>query len=430
MLGGNEIAVSTREIASKGFTSSWWGWMALGVLQRMPGSESASADEYIGRAVALGPALRQRALDCEKLRRVPAETIADFTKAGFFDILKPRRHGGAELDPLVFLRVCIEVARHCGSSAWVLAIVGIHNWRLALYPDQAADDVWSGNAKLSPLIAASTPPSGKATRVPGGFRISGRWPFASGVDHCGWAFLAAKVPVGAEGRMSLQYLFLVSRDDFEIEDEWRVAGLKGTGTNTIVVADAFVPDHRASSEADTARLRMDPASSSDGVLYRYPWALMLAYAIAAPAIGMARAALDHFIASVRERQAGAGPDAAGNPHANLLIANCRTMLDCAEAKFTGNLEELAEAARAGTEPSLDLRARCRWEASWIAEICAQQVAAVFGASGAGALFDQHPLQRIFRDTHALKAHRVMNADQTGENFGRLQVGLSNREFFL
>ena len=106
------------------------------------------------------------------------------------------------------------------------------------------------------------------------------------------------------------------------------------------------------------------------------------------------------------------------------------MIDCAEAKFIDNLEELAQAARAGTEPSLDLRARCRWEASWIAESCASQVAAVFGASGAGALFDQHPLQRLFRDIHALKAHRIMNAESTGENFGRLQVGLSNREFFL
>lgn len=121
---------------------------------------------------------------------------------------------------------------------------------------------------------------------------------------------------------------------------------------------------------------------------------MLAYAIAAPAIGMAGAAIDHLIASVRERQAGAGTDAAGNPHANLMIANCRTMLDCAEAKFTANLEELGRAARSGTEPSLDLRARCRWEASWIAECCANQVAAVFGASGAGAVFDQHPLQRL------------------------------------
>lgn len=393
-------------------------------------SEPALGNAFVSRAVQLAPVLRLRSRDCEKLRRVPAETIADFTAAGFFDILKPRRHGGAELDPIVFLRVCMEVARHCGSSAWVLAIVGIHNWRLALFPDQAAADVWSDNAVGPTLIAASTPPSGKATRVPGGFRISGRWPFASGVDHCGWTFLAAKVPVGAEGRMTLQYLFLVPRSDFEIVDDWHVAGLKGTGTKSVLVKDAFVPDHRASSEADTARLRKDPGSTNDGSVYRYPWGLVLAYAIAAPAIGMAAAAIDHYIDSIREKVSATGADATINPHASLMIANCLTMLDCAKTKFTQNLEELGHAARAGTEPSLELRARCRWEASWIAECCANQVDAVFAASGAGALFDQHPLQRIFRDIHSLKAHRIMNSDSTGENFGRLQVGLPNREFFL
>jgi 3-hydroxy-9,10-secoandrosta-1,3,5(10)-triene-9,17-dione monooxygenase len=402
----------------------------MAVLEMLPVSNGVPADQYLERARALGPVLRKRAQDCERLRRIPDETIKDFIAAGFFDILKPRRHGGAELEPLVFLQVCMEVARHCGSSAWVLAIVGIHDWRLALFPDKAATEVWSGAGRPSPLIAASTPPSGKAVRVPGGFRISGRWPFASGVDHCGWAFLAAKVPVGKEGRVALQYLFLVPRSDFEIEDDWHVAGLKGTGTKTILVTDAFVPEHRASSEADTARLRRDPASSHDGPLYRHPWGLMLAYAIAAPAIGMADAAIDQYVAFVREKLGDTDPDASGNPHANLRIAKCRTMVDCARARFSQNLEELGQAARAGGEPPIELRARCRWEAAWIAQCCADQVATIFGAMGIGAQFDQHPLQRLFRDIHALKAHRIMNAEGTGENFGRLQVGLSNREYFL
>ncbi len=267
----------------------------VAILKTMQEAETLPSEEFLARARALGPVLRKRAQYCEQLRRLPDETVADFSSAGFFNILKPRRYGGAELDPLVFLRVCIEIARHCGASAWVLALVGIHDWRLALFPDQAAAEVWSGKGEPSPLIAASTPPSGKATRVPGGFRISGRWPFASGVDHCGWAFLAAKVPVGSGGQKALQYLFLVPRSDFEIEDDWHVAGLKGTGTKTIIVAEAFVPEHRASSEADTARLRRDPSCSNDGPLYRYPWGLMLAHAIAAPAIGMAGAAVDHLV---------------------------------------------------------------------------------------------------------------------------------------
>jgi 3-hydroxy-9,10-secoandrosta-1,3,5(10)-triene-9,17-dione monooxygenase len=404
--------------------------MAVAPLEARPGDRSALADELLARATALGPLLRRRAADCEQLRRVPAETMADFAAAGFFDMLKPRRYGGAELDPPAFLRICIEIGRHCGSSAWVLAILGIHNWRLALFPDQAVEDVWPRNLEASPLIAASTPPVGTVARVKGGFRISGRWPFSSGIDHCGWAFLAVKVPVGSEGRAFLQYLFLVPRSDFEIEDTWRAAGLKGTGTNTIVVKDAFVPDHRASSEADTARLRRDPASGNTGALYRYPWGLMLSYAIAAPAIGMASAAYGHYVAFVRGKLAGAAPDAAGNPHAHLLIAKSRTLLDGIEDRLRRNFEALAEAIGGGTEPSIELRARCRWEASWMVDVSSDIVRKIFDAMGAGVVFEDHPVQRLFRDVHVLKAHRINNVESTGENFGRLQVGLGNREFFL
>ena len=106
------------------------------------------------------------------------------------------------------------------------------------------------------------------------------------------------------------------------------------------------------------------------------------------------------------------------------------MLDSVEAKLRHNLEELATIIAAGDEPSMDLRARCRWEASWITESCASLVRTVFEAMGAAAVFDDHPVQRLFRDVHVLKAHRINNAESTGENFGRLQVGLSNNEAFL
>jgi 3-hydroxy-9,10-secoandrosta-1,3,5(10)-triene-9,17-dione monooxygenase len=398
--------------------------------RRKAASQPTSPEELLARAVALGPALRDRALACERLRRVPEDTMADFSAAGFFDMLKPRRYGGAELDPLAFLNVCIEIARHCGSSAWVLAILGVHNWRLALFPDQAAAEVWSSGLERSPLIAASTPPTGTVARVKGGYRISGRWPFSSGVDHCGWAFLAVKVPAGSEGRVAFQYLFLVPRSDFAIDDTWHVAGLKGTGTNTIVIRDAFVPDHRASSEADTARLRRDPACSNAGGLYRYPWGLMLAWAIAAPAIGMAAAAHRHHVDFVRAKGAGVGADAPGNSHAPLLIANNETMLACLEARLREDFAALAATIGRGEEPPIALRARCRWEASWSVERAAEITRTVFEAMGAGVIFEEHPVQRLFRDVHALKAHRINNAAATGENFGGLQVGMPNREVFL
>jgi 3-hydroxy-9,10-secoandrosta-1,3,5(10)-triene-9,17-dione monooxygenase len=387
-------------------------------------------DILLARAIALGAALGQRAALCENLRRLPDETIADFARARFFDVLKPRRYGGLELDPLTFLRICVEVARHCGSSAWVLAVVGVHNWRLALFPDKASDDVWSERLEKSSLIAASTPTAGTVKRVEGGYRLSGRWPFASGVDHCGWVLVAGKVPLTRDGRSTFQYLFLVPRSDFAIDDTWHAAGLKGTGTNVVVIDDAFVPDYRASSEADTAMLRFDPQNTNSGALYRHPWGLMLSYAVAAPAIGMAQAAQDHYIEFVKAKLKGSSRDDRGDPFAHLLIARNRTILDCVQAKLQQNFEELANVIAGGREPSMDLRARCRWEASWMTESCATVVRTVFEAMGATAVFDDHPVQRLFRDIHVLKTHRINNTESTGENFGRLQVGLSNSEAFL
>lgn len=404
------------------------------MLQSSPvenGRNFDTPDGLLARAVALGPVLRQRAALCEKLRRLPDETIADFARARFFDVLKPKRYGGLELDPLTFLRICIEVARHCGSSAWVLAVVGVHNWRLGLFPDQAAADVWSGRLEQSPLIAASTPTAGTVRRVEGGYRLSGRWPFASGVDHCGWVLVAGKVPLTEDGRGgTFQYLFLVPRSQFAIDDTWHAAGLKGTGTNVVVIDDVFVPEYRASSEADTAMLRLDPASSNSGPLYRYPWGLILSYAIAAPAIGMAVAAHDHHVEFVKGKLDGSRRDARGDPFAQLLIARNSTTLDCVQAKLQQNLEDLARVIAGGSEPPVELRARCRWEASWMTESCANVTRTVFEAMGATAVFDDHPVQRLFRDIHVLKAHRINNSELTGENFGRLQVGLSNSEAFL
>ncbi|MEO8667314.1 MAG: hypothetical protein ABI399_02285, partial [Bauldia sp.] len=242
-----------------------------------------------------------------------------------------------------------------------------------------------------------------------------------------WVLVAGRVPVTDEGRNAFQYLFLVPRSDFVVEDTWHATGLKGTGTNVVVINDAFVPEYRASSEADTAMLRLDPESGNSGPLYRHPWGLILSYAIAAPAIGMALAAHDHYVAFVKARRDG---DARGDPHAHLLIARNRTILDCVLAKLQQNLEELARVTASGAAPSMDLRAQCRWEASWMTESCATVTRVVFEAMGASAIGDDHPVQRLFRDIHVLKAHRINNTESTGENFGRLQVGLTNREAFL
>ncbi len=165
----------------------------------------------------------------------------------------PRAGAGSRSTPARSSTCKMTVAAACPSSAWVLGVVGVHNWQLALFPEQAQVDVWGDDP--STLISSSYAPTGKITRAEGGYRVSGRWSFSSGCDHCRWVFLGGMVPPEAEGKPPEMRTFLLPRSDYRIDDTWHVAGLKATGSKDIVVEDAFVPEHRTHRMIDGYKRR-------------------------------------------------------------------------------------------------------------------------------------------------------------------------------
>jgi 3-hydroxy-9,10-secoandrosta-1,3,5(10)-triene-9,17-dione monooxygenase len=210
-------------------------------------------EAYLERVRALLPVLRERAADAEKLRRLPDETFADFQQAGLFRALQPRRYGGYELDPAPFYQAVMEVGAVCGSSAWILGVIGVHNWHIAIFPPQAQEDVWGKDTGIQ--LSTSLAPTGTVQRVDGGFRLSGRWSFSSGCDFCQWAVLGGLAPSAELGQLPDARVFLVPRIDYAIDDNWRVMGLCATGSKDIVVDDAFVPEYRTHSYQDAFRLK-------------------------------------------------------------------------------------------------------------------------------------------------------------------------------
>src|SRR5919108_2479984 len=166
-------------------------------------------DEFLGRVRDLLPALRERATLAEQLRRLPDETFADFQEAGLFRALQPRRYGGYELDPGVFYQAVIEVGTVCGSSAWILGVIGVHNWHLAIFPPQAQEDVWGTDTSIQ--LSTSLAPTGTVRQVGGGYRLRGRWSFSSGCDFCHWAVLGGIAPALREGDPPDMRTFLVPR---------------------------------------------------------------------------------------------------------------------------------------------------------------------------------------------------------------------------
>jgi 3-hydroxy-9,10-secoandrosta-1,3,5(10)-triene-9,17-dione monooxygenase len=375
-------------------------------------------EQYLGRVRALVPALRERALACEALRRLPDETLEDFQANGLLRALQPKSFGGFELDPWTFYQGVMEVSSACASSGWVLGVVGVHDWQLGLFAEQAQRDVWGEDTSVQ--ISSSYAPTGKAERVAGGFRLSGRWSFSSGCDLCDWVFLGAVAP-GDEPVPDVR-TFLLPRRDYVIDDNWRVSGLCGTGSKDIVVGDAFVPEYRTHRMVDGFRCKSPGQSLNGGPLYRLSFGCMFSNAIAVPAIGAARGALELFRTQTRSRVSPLDRSKiAEDPAVQSRVADAAAEIDAAYAALERDWRELWAYAEAGAGIPLPPRVRCRADSSRAVARCVRAVDRLFEAAGGRAIFLDNPLQRVFRDVHAMRAHAFLNPDKGARLFGRFDL---------
>jgi 3-hydroxy-9,10-secoandrosta-1,3,5(10)-triene-9,17-dione monooxygenase len=384
-------------------------------------------DEYLGRVRALLPALRGRAAKTEQLRRLPDETFADFQDQGLLRALQPKRYGGYELDPGVFYQAVAEVAAVCGSSGWVFGVLGVHNWHLAILPPQAQEDVWGRDDSVQ--LSTSVAPTGKVERLPGGFRLSGRWSFSSGCDFCQWVVLGGNAPPLDAGAPPDARVFLVPRAEYRIEDNWHVAGLCGTGSKDIVVDEALVPEYRTHSFDDAFHLRHPGTAIHDAPLYRLPFALIFRYGITSPTIGAALGALDAFREQSRRRVSMSTRSAtAEDPFIQHRLAESAAEIAGAHDRMLANFTEMMGLARAGREIPLEARARYRWDAGKAVDWSVRAVDRLFEASGGRAIFLDNPIQRAWRDVHAMRAHAGNNPDSAALVFARSELGLPQTDF--
>src|SRR5579864_6134763 len=206
-----------------------------------------SADQAVARAQALAPGFRARAAQTEALRQLPPATIEELLDSGLFQIALPRRWGGSELGPEVWVDVIGEIAAACGSTGWVYGVLLGHVWLISQFPLEAQQEVFENP---NTLIASLIRLGGSVERVPGGYRwhgASGR--FCSGIDHSEWVVVGGAVQSDDNAAAERRW-FLIPRSDLVIDDDWFTTGLKGTGSKSIRVADAFVPEYRSIPQAE------------------------------------------------------------------------------------------------------------------------------------------------------------------------------------
>jgi 3-hydroxy-9,10-secoandrosta-1,3,5(10)-triene-9,17-dione monooxygenase len=381
-----------------------------------------TSQEYLDRVRSLLPVLRERAVHAEQLRRLPDETFKDFQSLGLFRCLQPRRYEGFELDPGTFYQAIMEVGTVCGSSAWILGVVGVHNWHLALFAPQAQQDVWGEDTSVQ--LSTSLAPTGTVERADAGYRLHGRWPFSSMCDHCQWAVLGGMVPPAREGDAPDLSTFLLPRRDYAIEDNWYVMGLSGSGSKTLVVEDAFVPEYRTHSYHDAFHLKNPGAVVNDGPLYRLPFGSVFPACIASPAIGVALGAVETFREQSKTRLAARDrARVAEDPFVQFHLAESAAEVDAARSRLLANFAEMMRLASAGLEIPLTQRARYRWDSAKAVEWSVRAVDRLLEASGGSGIYLSNPIQRAWRDVHAMRAHAGNNPEKAAAVFGRSEFGL-------
>jgi 3-hydroxy-9,10-secoandrosta-1,3,5(10)-triene-9,17-dione monooxygenase len=392
------------------------------------GLDSTRAQQLIEAAKAMGPVLRERKDQCSENRRVPDETIADFHKAGFFKVLQPEQWGGYAMDPQVFYTLGVEIAKHCTSSAWVLGVVAVHNWQLAVFDDQAAQDVWADDPTV--LISSSYAPVGKVKVVDGGFRLSGRWSFSSGSQHCKWAFLGAVVPTPeAPFDMSNYRTFLVPISDYEIVDNWDVVGLQGTGSHDVVVDDVFVPEHRTHKSMDGFLCDNPGNAVNDAPLYRMPFMQVFVRAVCTATLGACEGALEDFIEVAKTRRVG--PNMMKNdPHARQLATEAKASIEEMKLTMIRNFDEMMAHCRSGESIPIEDRVRYRYDSAVVADRCLALSSQMLKASGSGGIRQGSELLSRHLDILASQAHVANHSTPFANNMGGMLFGEENVDYAI
>jgi len=376
-------------------------------------------DEAVEIARSLAPKLRERVPLAEEGRQLPKQNVRDLLDSGLIDLETPKRFGGAELNLDALMEVTAALAEGCSATGWVYALWGAHVWLIGQYPLHVQEAVFEDPESLVSSVVNTV---GTPERVDGGYRWTGTGFFSSGVDHCNWLIAAVDVDPSVKPMGDRRWL-LLRRSDFDIVDDWHTVGLKGTGSKTIQIKDAFIPDERVVIHKQLSEGKGEGARLYGSPLYCAAMDFTFSLPLAAPAYGIARSAMEAFRERITSRLSS------GNPRQIAEQAGTLTRFAKAAAEVEAGRALLLETARrfcympAADASELD-KAECRRNVAYATQLCRGAVNSVFEASGGSNIYEGRDMARLWRDSNVAGMHHGLMWDVHGLAYGRVAAGLT------
>jgi alkylation response protein AidB-like acyl-CoA dehydrogenase len=378
-----------------------------------------TAQELVGRAAALVPMLRENARATERAGRVAPEHFDALSEAGIFKMCAPKRYGGYELDFQTQCDVLAQIARGCPSTSWVATIFSAMGWLAGVYPDEAQDEIY---ATGDPRMSGAFSPTGTGTPKDGGLVIRGRWPYNTGCHGANWTYLTVVVPTDdGEG---LPTGVIVPSSELTIVDDWDATGMAGTGSNTVLAEDVFIPGHRTHPLPDLVEANYPASQNSGNPYYNLPVTPVIAVNGGGTPLGTAQGALEAFFERLPGRPITYTDYAvqAEAPITHLQLGEAVLKIDSADAhvrRATAILD-----AYTGGRLTVEERVESRAHIGYSTGLAREAVDTLFSASGASSIQAHVPIQRYHRDIQALANHAVMAPATNIELYGRVLCGLA------
>jgi len=380
----------------------------------------STREELLGRARELRPLLAQHAAETETSGRIRPEVIDAVREAGLLRMTVPRRFGGYQLPFRTVVEVCAAVAEGCGSTGWITGFANTGKWMASLWSAQAQEEIFGVGPDA--IHAGTSKPTTDVTRVDGGYRISGTFPSMSGLPYATWAGLFLLIP----GESPAMAEALVHADELTVENTWDVAGLRGTGSETAVAKDVFVPEQRVIdvTRLQTSDFHQYPTPYKDEALYRAAVHPVLALAVAITPVGLARGALDLAVEGAGRKPLSGTTYQLQRDSVSFsnAIADAAMLADSAMLHMYRAADDLDSFAERAEVMDPVTRARVRADTGWAVKSATACVDQIINAVGSGAFATASPYQRMWRDVNIAARHGAASYLLNRELYGKALLG--------